>query len=217
MKSLLTLLSIAVALTILPLVAEAEVVNGVNWADDVTAYASYIQNYDGALMDVETEFWVIGAPDADVNGNGYAWDWGTGDLDYVAGWRGGAADEYIIVYFDTGLVDVLGDDLTICLYSGPKADCTVLASTNGANYTWIGSIGGGTPGYLSNETFDFDGQFTGDVHYVKVLRAEKGKDTGMFFDAFGGTAVPEPGTMTLLFAALGFVAAWRRNRSRKPR
>ncbi|MCD4727830.1 MAG: hypothetical protein K8R46_09220, partial [Pirellulales bacterium] len=168
MKSLLTLLSIAVALTILPLIAEAEVINGVNWADDVDAYTTNIQNYGGIFMDATTEFWVVGAPDADTNGNGYAWD--DGEPDYVAGWRSGAAGEYLIVHFDAGLVDVSGDDLTICLYSGPKADCTVLASTDGTDYTEIGSIGGGTPGYLSNETFDFDGRFAKDVHYVKVLR-----------------------------------------------
>ncbi len=215
MKSLLTLLSIAVILTILPLVAEAEVIDGVNWADDVADYTENIQNYGGTFMTTATEFWVTGAPDADTNGNGYAWD--DGEPDCVAGWRSGAAGEYLIVHFDAGLMDVSGDDLTIRLYGGSIASCTVLASTDGTDYTEIGSIGGGTPGYLSNETFGFAGQFTDDVHYVKVLRGANGSQTGMFFDAFGGTAVPEPGTMTLLLAAVGFVAAWRWNRSRKPR
>lgn len=215
MKSFLTLLSIAAALSALPMVAEAEIINGVNWADDVNNYSVNIQNFFGTKMDASTEFWVTGAPDADANGNGYAWD--EVDPDYVAGWRGGASGEFIIVHFDIGLVDVSGDDLTIRCYGGPKTNCTVLASTDGANYTEIGSIEGGTSGYLSNETFDFDSQFAEAVHYVKVLRVMVGKDSGTFFDAFGGTSVPEPGTIVLLMTAVGFVTAWRWNQSRKPR
>jgi hypothetical protein len=195
-----------------PLSAKAEVIGGVNWADDVAAYTSRIQNYGGVLMTDSTKFWVTGEPDADTNGNGYAWD--AGEPDYVAGWRTTDAGQYITVYFNTGLADVLGDDLTVWLYGGPNASATVLASTNGVAFTEIGSVSGGTPGYLRAETFDFDGLFTGDVHYAKVLRVASGSNTGMSFDAFGGTAVPEPGTIVLLSAAglTGLLAYAKRKR-----
>ncbi len=164
------------------------------------------------MMTDSTKFWVTGAPDADTNGNGYAWD--AGEPDYVAGWRTINADQYITAYFNTGLADISGDDLTIWLYGGPYANASVLASTDGVDFTEIGSITGGTPGYLRAETFDFDGLFTGDVHYAKVLRVTSGPNTGMFFDAFGGAAVPEPGTMALLSAGglMGLLAYGKRKR-----
>lgn len=220
MKSLLTLLSIAVALVVLPLVAEA----GVIWANDVTAYSTKIQNFGGTKMSEDAAYksWVIGAPDADADDNGYARNWDQDDQHNVAGWKSNAPNEYIVVHFAAGLADVSDDDdLTIRLYGGPDAKCKVLASTDDTYgtdttiFTEIGLIGGGDPGYLRDETFEFNGLL--GVHYVKVLRDANGSGTGMFFDAFGGTAVPEPGTMTLLLAAVGFVAAWRWNRSRKPR
>ena len=70
---------------------DAEVIGGVNWADNVTAYTSNIQNYGSTAMDATTEFWVTGMPDADTDGNGYVWD--AGDSDTVAGWRSSAPNE----------------------------------------------------------------------------------------------------------------------------
>jgi hypothetical protein len=211
MKPLWTLLSIA-ALAAFPTLAEAEIIGGVNYADDVAAYTSRIQNYGGTLMTDSTKFWATGAPDADTNGNGYAWD--SGEPDYVAGWRTTDAGQYITVQFNAALADVVGDDLTVWLYGGSNASATVLASTDGVAFTEIGSISGGTPGYIRAETFDFNGLFTGDVHYAKVLRVTSGPNTGMFFDAFGGTAVPEPGTIALLSAAglTGLLAHGKRKR-----
>lgn len=174
--------------------AGAAVVGGQNWASSAYDYTSNIQNYAGTVMDATTEWWVTGASDADVDGNGYAWD--PGDEDYVAGWRAGAPGEYIIVKFDTALTNIVGDDLVIRMYGGSGASATVLVSTDDSSYTQIGTIGSGVSGYFRDETFDFDGQFSGDVHYVKVLRVGNGPQTGMFFDSFA--SVPEPATMVLL-------------------
>ena len=212
MKSLLTLLSIAVAV-----LASAEVAGAamIDWADDVADYSLNIQNYGGTSMTTATEFWVTRPPDADADGNGYVWD--AGDPDYLAGWKSNAPNEYLVVHFDTALADVPGDDLSIHLYGGPSASAIVSASTDGTNYDQIGTLGGGTPGYLRNETFNFDGFFNSDVHYVKVERVGNGPQTGMFFDAFGGTAVPEPAGVTLLVTAAGLLALWWWIRSREIR
>ena len=173
------------------------------WADSVADYTSNIQNYTGDKMSAATEFWATGAPDADVDGNGYLWD--TADLDYIAGWRSNAAGEYLVVYFNTALPDVVGDDLHIYLTSGENAGANVLASVDGGNYTQIGAIGPGIAGDLRDDTFDFAGLFESGVHYVKLERVGNGSKSGMFFDAIGGeTAVPEPGTLVLLLTALGF-------------
>ena len=210
MRLLWTLLSIA-ALTAFPAIANAEVILGVNYADDVAAYSANIQNYAGTLMGAPTEFWVTGAPDADVNGDGVV------ENDFVAGWRSSAPSEFITVHFNTALTNLLGDDLSIWLYNGPKASATVEVSTDGVDFTSIGSISGdGTSsGPFRAEMFDFDGLFVGDVHYVKVSRVTIGSGTGMFFDAFGGTAVPEPGTISLLSAAglVGLIACAKRKRN----
>ena len=203
----------ALAITFsLSLAAQAEVIGGMNWADSVVAYSANIQNYGFQMMNSATEFWVLNEPDADTNDNGYTWD--DGEPDYVAGWRGGTEGEYIIVHFDTALTDVDGNDLNIFCYGGSSASCTVSVSNDGITYTDIGTIGAGTPGYLVNVGFDFDGLFADDPHYVKVLRVAKGSGTGMFFDAFGGAAVPEPGTMALLSIAcvVGLFICARRRR-----
>jgi len=211
MRLLWTLLGIA-ALAAFPAIVQAEIVGGVNWADDVVDHSANIQNYGGTMMSESTEFWAVGAPDADADGNGYAFD--SGDHDYVAGWRTTNADQYLIVYFKTALTDVLGDDLTIRLYGGGKASATVLASSDGEEFTQIGSIGGGTEGRLRDEMFDFNGLLADEVHYVKVSRATIGPGTGMFFDAFGGMAIPEPGTFVLFsFAGLaGLLVCAKRTR-----
>lgn len=214
MKFKYAMLGVAAVIFSVPLAAVGGVIDGVNWADDVAAYSSGIQNYGSVLMDENTEFWLTGVPDADVDDNGYAWD--AGDLDYVAGWRAGTPNEFITVHFNLALANVSGDDLSIYLYGGGKVDATVYASTDGSEYTEIGSIGGGTAGYLRVETFDFDGLLDdGGVHYVKVARNTVGSGSGLFIDAFGGTAVPEPGSVALLvmagLAALGaFVYRKRR-------
>jgi hypothetical protein len=209
MKTFLTLLSVAVAVSVSADVAQADPI----WADDVAEYSGNIQNYGGTMMESSTEFWATGVPDADANGNGYVWDEGI-DLDYVAGWRSNAPSEYLVVHFNTALADIAGDDLYIYVYGGSAASANVLASADGASYTQIGTLGGGTSGYLRSEAFDFGGSFSSGVQYVKVLRAANGAKTGMFFDAFGGTAaVPEPGTIMLLLTAAGFLAACRWNRA----
>lgn len=166
--------------------AQTAVADPTNWADGVDAFSSKIQNYAGTLMTEETEFWVTGPPDADTDNNGYVLD--AVDNDYVAGWRSNAPDEFLVVHFDIGLADIPGDDLSIYSYGGPIASGNVLASTDGLLFEPIGTVSGGTPGYLNLASFDFDGLFGARVHYVKVERVTNGSQAGLFFDAFGGVS-----------------------------
>ncbi|MCD4831843.1 MAG: PEP-CTERM sorting domain-containing protein [Anaerohalosphaeraceae bacterium] len=182
--------------------SQAALIDGQNWADSVTSYASQIQNYDGIFMDSTTEFWVLGQSDADQTGNMHAWDFDNGDLDYVAGWRGGSANQEIVVGFNTALEDVVGDDLVIRMYCGSKAQATISVSQDNLSWTQIGNITGvsmqipGKPGFLYDAVFDFAGLFSGDAYYVKVYRETTGSGSGMFFDSFA--SVPEPATMVIL-------------------
>lgn len=196
MKSLLALLSMAVTVLASAQVAGADLID---WADDVEEYSSSIQNYGGTMMEESTTWWLTGPPDGDTG-------------DYVGGWRSNAPNEYIVMHWETAIPDLPGDDLVIHLYGGPLAEANVLASIDGGTFTNIGTLGGGTSQVFRQESFDFNGQFAGDVSYVKVERVTNGPQTGMFFDAFGGVAVPEPGAMTLLLTAAGFLAVWWRRR-----
>ncbi len=197
MKSLLMALSIAGAVLASAQVARADLID---WADDVEAYSSMIQDYGGTIMDESTTWWLAGPPDGDDT------------HDFVGGWRSNAPDEYILMHWDTAIPDVPGDDLVIRRYGGPSAEANVLASVDGSTFTNIGTISGGTPLVFQEDWLDFDGQLEGNVSYVKVERVANGPKTGMFFDAFGGTAVPEPATMALLLTAAGTFGFWRRKR-----
>lgn len=198
MKSLLTLMNIAVTVLASVQMAGADMID---WADDVMDYTANIQNYAGIKMDDSTRWWLTGPPDADE------------DHDYVGGWRSNAPNEYIVMHWDRPIADAPGDDLVIRLYSGPNAQARVSASVDGAIFSEIGVIGGGTPQVFREESFDFDGQLPGAVSYVKVERLANGPQTGMFFDAFGGVVIPEPGAMALVLAAAGCLAFWWGRRS----
>ncbi|NLX13639.1 MAG: PEP-CTERM sorting domain-containing protein [Phycisphaerales bacterium] len=203
-----TIIAVGALLLSAVLAADAAIIGERNWADSVYAYTSNIQNYGGTLMSPSTEFWLTGPSSADANGNNYAWD--PGDPDYVAGWRSSAPGEYIIMQWNMGIPDLAGDDLTIRLYSGPLASANVLASVDGVDFTKIGTIGGGTSGYLRDAAFDFSGLFSGDVHFVKVERVADGTQSAMFFDSFAGV-VPEPTALALLSLGVAAVIG-RRNR-----
>ena len=153
-------------------------------------------------------WWVTGAPDADVDGNGYARDWDEGDEDYVAGWKltGGA---YFTLFYETALVNIPGNDLAVKVYGGSKCNVYVSGSMNGDVYFPIGTIAGaknqipGTPCRFHKEgatgldkyiTLDFG--TLDDLHYIRFERSAAGPQTGMFFDAVG--SVPEPFTIVLL-------------------
>ncbi len=187
-----------IALTFGGVLAPAEIIDGVNWADEAFTYTANIQNYGGTVIGPTTEWWLTGQADCDANENGYAFD--TEDQDTVGGWRSNAPNEAITMYWGTGIPDLVGDDLAIHLYSGPSAAADVFASVDGSQFELIGTIGGGSSGHLREEGFDFAGVFADDVQYVRVARTANGSQTGMFFDAFAGN-VPEPSSLLLLSLA----------------
>ncbi|HNQ21712.1 MAG TPA: PEP-CTERM sorting domain-containing protein [Phycisphaerae bacterium] len=202
-----TIVATLVALTLGGAIASAEISESANWANEVSNHSANIQNYGGELLGPTTEWWLTGPADCDVNENGYAWD--PEDQDTVGGWRGGMPNETMTMFWETAIPDLPGDDLTVYLYSGPGAGADVFASVDGSLFELIGTIAGGTEGYLREEVFDFAGVFMDDVQYIKVARTASGPQTGMFFDAFAGN-VPEPGSLLLL--VLGTVAVRRRRR-----
>jgi hypothetical protein len=213
LKSLMLLAIAAVALS--GPSSQAALINGQNWADSVVSNTSQIQNYGGTLMDSGNyDFWVLGPSDADQTGNMHAWDFDDGDLDYVAGWRAGSANQEIVIGFNTALTDIAGDDLVIRMYCGSGAYASVWVSDDNTNWTQIGSIDGepmqvpGKPGFLYDAKFDFSGSFASDVSYIKVHRETAGSGTGMFFDSFA--SVPEPATMLIL--GIGSVCLRRRKK-----
>jgi len=182
-----------VSITLLTLLAavltssgQAAWVDGVYWADSVDGWTGLIQNYGWTLMTEETTWWITGPPDADVDGNGYAWD--AIDNDTVAGWRStGSAS--ITVEFIEAIRDVEGNDLVIKKYGGSSASGNVLASSDGISFVQIGTLGTGTPGWFTEDYFDLAG-LVDNVHYIKLERVATGPGTGMFFDALGSVAQP---------------------------
>jgi hypothetical protein len=191
--------------------ARAEIIGGMNWADEVVGVTGNVQNNGWsatAQLLSDNHWWLIGAPDADVNGNGYAADAGV-DQDSVAGWNGQTPGDpcSFTVGFDTAIEDLAGDDLKIVTYGAGLGQSTVSASSDGTNFIEIGTIGAGVggPQYFDDLWFDFDGQID-DVHYVKIVRDIKGPQTGRFIDAVGGNIVPEPSTFVLLLiSAVGLI------------
>ena len=84
-------------------------------------------------------------------------------------------------------------------------------AVDGIDFESIGTIGPGTPLTIREETFDFAGLFADPVRFVRVERTANGRQTGMFFDAFGGTAasVPEPQTLLMILPVAVAFAMWR--------
>jgi len=193
-------------------VTYARYIHGINWSDRVISHTDKIQSWaDGycggpgsVLMNANTPattWLVLGPSDADQNGNMYAWDFEVGDKDYVAGWRTGSpahADQEIIVKFDVGLRDTVGNDVVIRMFCGPIAKASVWASTDGNDFLQIGAIEGqlnqipGIGGYLYDAFFDFDGRFADDVNFIRVFREVTKPQSGMFFDSFSSAYVDRP-------------------------
>jgi len=191
---------------------QARYIEGINWADSVFSHTDKIQSwadgYCGGPGSVSmnantpaTTWLVLGPSDADGNGNMYAWDFEAGDKDYVAGWRTGSsmhADQEIIVKFNAGLRDTVGNDIVIRMFCGPIAEASVWASTDGNDFLQIGTIAGqlyGTPGSdgeLYDAFFDFDGRFADDVHFIRVFREVTEPKSGMFFDSFSTAYIDVP-------------------------
>ncbi len=204
MKPLYRIASLAVGCLACTQVANAEMIGLQNWADEVVGYTSNIENQGERInMDATTEWWVLGPSDADVNHDGYGLEEGV-DHNYVAGWCATAPGEFIVVKFDAALRDVEGNDLVIHMYCGPDAEGSVSASADNTSYTQIGSIVGapgevpGNPGWFYDAEFDFHSFGLDNVHYIKVQRVANGPQTGMFFDSFASTPVPEPTALGLL-------------------
>ncbi len=211
-------------------IASGSVVDGFFWAEEVTAWTGDIQNYGHELMTWDTTWWLTGAPDADADGNGYAWD--AGDNDFVAGWRAGGGAS-ITVFFETAISDLQGSDLLIHSYAGPGAAATIWASVDDVDYVLVGELGGGTAGYFSDDWIDFAG-LVDSAHYIRLVRDAVGPQTGVFIDALGTPSsmltptpinglegkwgiggdglvpLPEPGTIALL--GLGILAFTRQRR-----
>lgn len=171
-------------------------------ADTHDYYADYVADYSegtlinhsGTAMTSATEFWILGESDYNSNPSN------------VAGWRGYDSNQFMTVGFNFGLADVMGDDLTITMYSGPNSQANVLASSDGIEFFNIGSLGSGSGHVLREETFDFAGMFVDPVNYIRVERVAHGRRTGMFVDSFAGVAaVPEPATYALMLGGLGLV------------
>jgi hypothetical protein len=138
MKSTKTVSGIAlVSLVLCMLSAElssAALVSGQNWADTMAAWSGNIQNYNGTETGAIAAAYVLGAPDSDVDGNGYALD--ACDNDYVAGWKG-IGDVSFTVYFETALLNIDGDDLAVKMYGGPNCQADVYGSVDGSSFEMI--------------------------------------------------------------------------------
>lgn len=181
---------LVVVLTMAAADSHAEIIGDMNWADEVSTWTGSVQNYGGTVMDASTTWWLTGVPDA-------------ASQDTIAGWRSSGSCEFTL-YFETGLEDLIGEDLNVVAFAGGKNLATISASADGNNYVTIGTIGKGIPEVLEEFWFDFDG-LVDDVHYVKFVRGAMGSGTGFFVDAVGGkVAVPEPSTLAML--VLGTVA-----------
>ena len=179
--------------------ANAGLVDGQNWADSLAAWSGNMQNYNGTAMGADALVYVLGPPDSDVDGNGYAWD--ANDNDYVAGWKG-TGDASFTLYFDVALLNIGGDDLVVKVYGGATCQADVYGSVDGSSFEFIGSIAGvkghipgksgffhepGATGLDRYVTLDFG--ILDNLHYIRFDRVGSGQGSGMFFDAVG--SVPE--------------------------
>lgn len=117
--------------------------------------------------------------------------------------------------FSGGLADGPGADVVIhdcCGGSLPSTNefANVYASTDGSVFALLGAYGGA--GQVNS--FDFNGIFSGAVHYIRITNS--GQVNSPDIDAFEGNyaaRVPEPTTLLLISLALGLLGV---GRSRKP-
>jgi hypothetical protein len=181
--------------------ANASLVDGQNWADSLVAWSGSIQNYNGTSIGEDALVYVLGPPDSDIDGNGYAWD--ADDNDYVAGWKG-TADASFTLYFEVALLNIDGDDLAVKVYGGATCKADVYGSVDGNSFELIGSITGAKGHIPGKQGFFHEPDATGldryvtldfgildNLHYIRFDRVVPGQGSGMFFDAVG--SVPRTG------------------------
>ena len=184
----------------------ATVIDGMNWADGASC-TSNIQNYGEEKITANTAWWLTGVPDADANHDDNPF--GDEDNDYVAGWRTNSINENIILSWNEGLSDVVGNDLVIHYFGGGKGAGNVYGSVDGETFILLGDITAPKQGMLTAE-YDFDGQFDEAVKYVKIERTAAMPKSGMFFDAAAGY-IPEPSSL-LLIGCMGGVLLGRKRK-----
>ena len=121
---------------------------------------------------------------------------------------------YITLGFSTAIGDGAGDDLHVWDAADgsfdPAEKGDVYVSTDGAAWTLIGSmLGGTTEGY-----FDLAGLFSGPVWFVKLVHIPMGTSDGIDLDTIKGLSeyapVPIPGAALLLGSGLIGLAGLRR-------
>ncbi len=124
---------------------------------------------------------------------------------------------YVEVGFSSPVTDGPGTDLHLFdidsqhVDTGEKVD--VLASSNGTDYTFIGSAFGGTDS--TQGVIDINGLFTGPISFLRIVQASNGADA-YDLDAVGAfylAPVPLPASLWLFGSGLLTLFSLRKRHS----